>query len=148
MTDLDRLRSGLPAGLAVDADLQLQVSTATGTTTARVTGSGQRLRVESERPELLLAAVDRADVGRVADLLADAGITVDVRGPRGSLASIGAGASDRFGQVVTGSRRVALAPRGAVHLARTSRPARTVALALLAVLAAGTAFGRLRRSGR
>jgi hypothetical protein len=136
------------SGLAVEADLRLEVTSTSGTTTARVTGHGQQVRVEAERPEVLLAAVSPADVGRVADLLAGAGITVAVRGPRGPVASLGAGTSDRFGRAVTGSRRVALARRGAVRLVWSSLPARRIVLAALVVLAAGTVIGRLRPTRR
>jgi hypothetical protein len=132
--------AGFLAGLAMDADLRVQLTTATGTsTTAHVTGNGQRVRVETARPEVLLAAVTRADVGRAADLLADAGITVAVHGPRGPVASLGAGTSDRFGRLTTGSSRVALAPSGAARLVWASRPARAAVLALLGVLAVGIA---------
>jgi hypothetical protein len=136
------------AGLAVDADLRLELTSTAGTTTARVTGNGHRVRVEAERPEVLLAAVSRADVGRAADLLAGAGITVDVRGPHGPVASLGAGTSDRLGRAVTGSRRVAIAPRGAVPLVWAGRRARTSAVVLLVALAVGTAIGRRLRAGR
>jgi hypothetical protein len=142
VTDLD----GFLAGLAVDADLQMQVTTATGTSTAvHVTGNGQRVRVEAARPEVLLAAVSRADVGRAADLLAGAGITVAVHGPRGPVAALGAGTSDRFGRLATGSPRVALARSGAVRLVWASRPARVAVIALLGVLGVGIA-SRLRGS--
>jgi hypothetical protein len=139
---------GLSAALAVDADLRLQVTTAAGTTTAHVTGYGQQVRVEAERPEVLLAAVDRADVGRAADLLAGAGISVVVRGPRGPVAALGAGTSDRFGRALTGSRRVAVDRRGAVGLVWSRRPVRTGVVAVLAALAAGTAIEWLRRTRR
>ena len=59
---------------------------------------------------MLLAAVDRTHVGRVAELLTATGITVAVRGPRGPLVTMGAGTSNRLGRAVTGSDRVAPRP--------------------------------------
>ena len=55
-------------------------------TMARFTGHGQRLGVETRRPDLLITAVDRA------------------------VAALGAGTSNRVGRAITGSRRVAPDP--------------------------------------
>lgn len=133
----------LPGGVDVDADLRLTVTTTAGeTTTAHVTGSGQQVEVETDHPEVLFAAVDRADVGRAADLLAGSGITVRVVGPHGLAAQLGADTSSRFGKAVTGSVRVAPDPRAAARLVLGSRAARVLALALPA---AGVAFVAVRR---
>lgn len=142
MSDVDEILADLTdvpaaAGLAVDADLRLELTTAAGdSTTARVTGHGQRVRVETERPDVLLAAVDRTDVGRIAELLAATGISVAVHGPHGPVATLGAGTSNRFGRAITGSSRVAPDLRGALRLVWTDRAVRTASFAVPAALAA------------
>ena len=151
MTDLDALASDIGLArattrLEVDADLQLRVSTPAGaSTTARVTGRGQRLRVEADRPRALLSAVDRADVARIADLLAEAGITVTVSGPDSLAATLGAGTHSRLGLLLTGSARVAPAPRAVARLAVTGRVPLAVAIAVFITLpVAAIARRRLR----
>lgn len=137
------------AGLAVDADLQLELTTAAGaSSTARVSGHGQQVRVQVERPGVLLAVLDRAEVGRAADLLAATGITLDVHGPHGRVATLGAGTSNRVGRVVTGSSRVAPVLGGAARLVWAGRPVRMSVVALSAVLVVLAAIGRLRRTRR
>ena len=148
MSEFEELVAGLTragAGLAVDTDLRLELTTPAGdSTTARVTGTGQQVSVEADRPEVLLAAMDRADVGRVAELLTAAGITVAVRGPDGPVVTLGAGASNRLGKAFTGSGRVAPTVRGAARLVWASRQIRVTVVALSAV-AVVVAVGRLRR---
>ena len=132
------------AGLAVDADLRLELTTEAGaSTTARVTGRGHQVSVEARRPEVLLAAVDRAQVGRVAELLTAAGITIAVRGPHGPVATLGAGTSDRLGRAVTGSDRVSVTPAAVLRLVAASRRVRTTVVAAIVVIAL---IGRLLRT--
>jgi len=95
---------------------------------------------------VLLAAVDRTHVGRVAELLTATGITVAVRGPRGPLVTLGAGTSNRLGRAVTGSDRVAPTPLGAVRLIGTGRRVRVALVALSAALVL-VAAARLRNAG-
>ena len=151
MSEFDEVVAGLTragAGLAVDTDLRLELTTPAGdSTSARVTGNGQQVDVEAERPGVLLAAMDRADVGRVAELLTAAGITVAVRGPHGPVVTLGAGTSNRLGRAFTGSGRVAPTPLGAVRLVWASRQVRTTVLALSAAVVVAT-VGRLRRARR
>jgi hypothetical protein len=141
--------AGLADGsqLEVEADLRLRVTTERGeSTTAHLTGRGRELRVDVERPEVLLAAVDPRDVGQVADLLAASGVTVRVVGPNGPAATVGASASGVLGRLVTGSRNVAPVPRAAVSLALSTPAARRTLAALLpAVLAVVVALLRRRR---
>jgi hypothetical protein len=133
------------AGFAVDADLRVELTTAAGrSTTALVTGHGQRLRVETRRPDQLITAVDRVEMGRAAELLAAAGITVDVCGPRGPVATLGAGTSNRVGRAITGSRHVAADLAGALRLAWATRPVRTTAIVLPAVAAVLAVMTRMR----
>lgn len=150
MSDLDAFLAGPrpawgAAGLAVDADLRLELTVAAGvSTTARITGHGRQVRVQADRPDVLLAAVDRTDVGRAAELLAATGITVDVHGPHGPVATLGAGTANRFGRVLTGSRRVAIAPRGAARLVGASRSVRTVAAVVVSAVLVVLAVVRAR----
>ncbi len=142
--DLAGLADGTP--LEVSADLRLRVTTSRGdSTTAHLTGEGRRLRVDVERPDVLLAAVDPRDVGKVADLLAASGITVQVVGPDGPAATVGAGASSAFGRVVTGSRNVAPVPRAAARLVLSTRTQRVLAAFVPAALAVLAAVLRRRR---
>ena len=123
--------------LDVDADLRLRVTTPTGgSTNARITGAGRELLIDVDQPEVLLAAVDVADVGRAADLLAATGMTVRVIGPDGLAATIGAGSSSRLGKIATGSAAVQVTPRGAARAAltlRTRRAALVVPVGMLIV---------------
>lgn len=151
VSDLDGFSAGTAvvaesaATLAVDADLRLELTTAAGASSVvRVTGHGRRVRVDAERPEVFLTELDRADVGRLADLLAAAGISVGVHGPRGPVATLGAGTSNRLGRFVTGSARVAPARGGALVL-WANRPVRVISSALLFALAFSV-VGWLRRN--
>ncbi len=142
--------SGLPRdpwsvdALRVDADLFIDVDG----TPAHLRGAGSHLVLSSPHPERVWAAavgsalpagvgvVDgpRA-VGRLADALAGAGLSLDVTGPHGSVVRLGAGVSSALGRVSTGSAAVRPGPPlavGAVVLA----PHRRVLAPALAVLAA------------
>lgn len=148
LADLDAA-AGDAAALHVDADLRLQVTTTAGAvTTAQVTGQGHEVRVQAQRPEVLLSAVDRADIGRLADLLAGTGVTVAVSGPHGPVATLGAAASSRWGRAVTGSARVAPVPRAALRLAVGTRAARVSVLGLVAGSVALVTIRRLLRTNR
>jgi hypothetical protein len=142
---LDTPSAPLPA-LDVSADLRMHVTAPTGETTGvHVTGSGNELHVEAEKPAVLFSAVAPDDVGRVAELLAAAGLVVRVTGPDGPVAVVGAGVSNRVGRAVTGSARVAPAPRAAARIAASTREFRTVAAGLLAVLVAVAGWITTRR---
>lgn len=118
--------SAPPIGrLDVEADLRLDVDG----TSAHLHGSGSRLVLFSDHPERVWAAAvasvlpafgvadgPRA-IGRVADLLQDAGVRLEVAGPHGVVVSLGDGVSSPVGRATTGSRAV--------------RPGRPVALAVL-----------------
>jgi hypothetical protein len=133
--------------LQVDADLRLRVTASNGeSTTARITGTGQVVRVDVERPDILFASVDNADVGRIADLLAEAGLAVHVEGPDGRAAVIGAGASSRIGKLVTGSSAVSPSLLAAARLVATQPAVRVSALAVLVAAAAVAALSRMRRA--
>ena len=147
--------SGLPFGrLDVTADLSIDVDGVSAT----LTGAGSRLLLTSSHPERILDAAlasmlpvgvgeisgPRA-VGRVADLLREAGVRLEVRGPQGTVAEIGDDVRSGTGRVLTGSDAVsvgrpaalaALAWRGRrrqVLLGTGGAVALAVALALRAV---------------
>lgn len=137
---------GRGAGLAVEADLRLDVTAPNGeSTTAHVTGNGSQVRVEAARPAVLFASVDRADVGRVADLLAFSGVTVSVIGPGGPVATLGAIAPSRVGRAVTGSAQVSPVA-GAALLVMTPTRLRLAALAVPVLAVVLTVVRRWRRS--
>ena len=63
--------------LQIEADLRLNVTASTGeSTSGRISGAGNAIRVDVDRPDILFSAVNYADVGGVADLLTDSGISV------------------------------------------------------------------------
>ena len=120
----------------------MEVTTPDGrSTTARAVGEGSTLRVETPRPDVLLAAVNRADVGPLADVLEAAGISVLVSGPNGRVATIGAAASSRVGKLLTGSANSEVRVREV--LPRAAGP-----VAVLAVAAIGALLVRATRSRR
>ncbi len=126
----------------IEADLRLAVTTPDGrSTTAHAFGDGSTLRVETPRPDVLLAALDRADVGPLADALDAAGISVSVSGPNGRVATIGSAASSRVGKLLTGSANTEFRVREV--LPRAAGP-----VAVLAVAAIGALLVRATRSRR
>jgi hypothetical protein len=126
----------------IEADLRLAVTTPDGrSTTAHAVGDGSTLRVETPRPDVLLAALDRADVGPLADALDAAGISVSVSGPNGRVATIGSAASSRVGKLLTGSANTEFRVREV--LPRAAGP-----VAVLAVAAIGALLVRATRSRR
>jgi hypothetical protein len=132
--------------LDVDADLRLHLTTSAGrSTTAQVSGAGRELRVDVQRPEVLLGEIDRTELGQLADLLAEAGITVQVVGPHGPAALIGAGSSSRFGKIVTGSSAVAPSLRGTAGIAAGTGAVRATAGVLAAALVVVVVLRRLGR---
>ncbi|GAB3830584.1 hypothetical protein [Kribbella italica] len=112
---------------SLDADLRLELTTATGEAAiAQVRGTGLCLTVEVDRPQVLLDAVERAELATVADFLAAQGVSAAVVGPDGQLARLGAGIRSRLGRLVTGSARVEPARRAAVWLVVSSNPVRAL----------------------
>jgi hypothetical protein len=147
--------------LDVTADLVLSVDGVPAT----LTGSDGRLVLESADPAALWSAVVTSDLpagigrvdgprglGRLADGLRDAGVRIDVRGPRGPVASLGAGVTSAVGRVSTGSSALrpggprALAPLLLADLRRRRRPIAVAAAVLLGL--AGLLRARSRRHDR
>lgn len=125
----------------------------------RVTGEGSTLRVTTDDPgrfvdELRAAGPsDVRGVGRVADFLADEGVSVTISGPRGDVLTLGAEASSLLGRLTTGTRRIApgrplaVAPlvRGQVRDTLRGLPSSPGARALAGLLLATLVARRLLR---
>lgn len=101
--------------LTVLADLDLQV----GTVHSTVRTEGDHVVLRTDSPQLMWSAISGAAlplgvgrmdgvraIGRVADLLDESGVALDIVGPRGVLVRFGRDADSRLGRVVTGSRSV------------------------------------------
>lgn len=125
----------------------------------RVEGDGARLRVSTTDAALVWgAALDSSlatpeSLDRLATRLADGGVTVEVSGPDGRVATVGAGVNSRLGRFAAGSRRVELGGRRAVvPLARVQarrlllRRRRALVTALAALIAAGVVGVARRRA--
>lgn len=116
--------SDLPFGrLDVTADLTIDVDGVP----AQLTGSGSRLVLTSARPERVLDAAAASmlpvgvgeingprAVGRVADLMREAGVRLEVRGPQGAVAILGDDVRSAVGRVLTGSDAVSVGRPGAL----------------------------------
>ena len=144
--------------VSIRADLRMDLDGASAT----LTGDGDRLVLATERPGALwdtLAsapvpigvrpASGSAGVGRVAEALRAAGLNLDVRGPRGTVATLGAGVDSVLGRVLAGSSALRPGAPAAVapllwHAVRQWPAARIAAIAL--AIAAG--FVAVRRPSR
>ena len=104
-----------------------------GSTSGTVTGDGAVLRVRTEDPVAALGGVlgpvptGTAVLGAVADVLAEQGLAVELTGPDGLLALVGAGADSGVGRVLTGSRRVQLGRTAALRPIAVAQVRRTLA---------------------
>ena len=133
----------------LQGDLSFSVAGPGGVAVGRAVGDGPVLRVQTDNPVAAWAAslgslpTGTAGVRAAVEALAAQGLSVDVAGPHGRLALVGAQADSRLGRLVTGSRRVqfgrpvALFPLAVVQ-ARAALPSRrrtAIAVVLVAVLA-------------
>lgn len=143
--------------LDLQGGLTFSVDGPGGSTSGTVTGDGAVLRVLAQDPvaawDGLLGSVSTgpAALRAVADLLAEEGLSIEVNGPGGRLALVGAQADSALGGAVLGSRRVQLGGVSALRplavaqarrtLSQTLTPRRVgvtaAVLALLAVLRRG-----------
>ena len=139
--------------LDLQGGLSFTVDGPGGSTSGTVTGDGTVLRVRTEDPVAALdgalgsVSTGPADLGTVADALAEQGMAVEVSGPRGLLARVGAGADSRVGSALTGSRRVQLGSASAlrpVAVAQVRRSITTLPVATRRLAAAGVAVLLLR----
>ena len=125
-----------PELLSVTADLDIEVDGHS----ARLRGDGRQVVLRSDHPQLMWESLTRASlpdsvgavsgpraIGRVARGMAQAGIHLDVEGPRGVIVSLGDGERSLIGRVVTGSSAVrprsarSLLPFAGVFARRVSR---------------------------
>lgn len=121
--------------MSIEADLALTVTSPDGrSTTAHAVGEGSGLRVTTARPDVLLAAVDRSDIGPLADALDALGLSVYVDGPTGQVAVLGSAASSRIGRLLTGSTNSEIRPTGALAFGPRSMLPAIVAAAVALVL--------------
>jgi len=132
--------------LDLQGGLSFTVDGPGGSTSGTVAGDGAVLRVHADDPvaawDGLLGSVSTgpAALRRVAGALADEGLSVEVSGPRGRLALVGADADSPVGRLLLGSRRVqpgalaALRPLAVAQARRSLTPRRGAALAGLLVV--------------
>ncbi len=134
--------------LAFDGDLTFSVEGPAGVSAGTVRGDGATLRVHADDPVVAWdAALGSVSTGpallsAVAELLHDEGVVVEVSGPGGRVATVGAGIDSPLGRVLAGSRRVQLGRPAAVRplaVAQLRRTARTQA-ARPALLLGGVAL--------
>jgi hypothetical protein len=141
--------------LHVTADLRLDLDGVPAT----LTGDGDRLVLETGDPRALWSTITKAGlpagvgrvsaaraVGRLASGLRDAGVSVEIRGPRGPLVSLGDGVRSVAGRVTTGSDALRPGGPGALGplvLSSLRRPA--VLVGALAALAGAVAVAVRRR---
>ncbi len=135
------------AKLAVFADLRIE----TDGQRAHLVGDGRSLILHTDQPLRFWSSIDHAALpagvgrvngpralGRVADALHDAGVTVDVTGPDGVLVRLGDGAGSRLGKLVTGSSAVGF---GSVRLLASTVTARMPVGRIAAALGLAAVFG-------
>ena len=143
--------------LRLEGELSFSVDGPLGSTTGTARADGTVLHVRAEDPVAAWDAVAGAapsaagGLGALADQLAEEGLSVQVTGPEGRLATVGAGADSALGRAFTGSRHVqpgspsALRPLVVSQLRQGARRRRSLLLALAAVVVLAE---RRRRRGR
>ena len=144
--------------VSVQADLTIDLDG----TAATLTGDGDRFVLATEKPGALVNSLTGVTlpagvgsvpgpvgVGRIAEALREAGVNLVVRGPRGTVASLGAGVDSALGRALVGSGALRPGAPAAVGplvwQAVRRRPAARVAGLALAI-AAGFVLVRRARS--
>ena len=101
-----------PGRLRLEGAVDLTVDGPRGRTSGRARGDGAVLRIWTDDAAAAWDAVAEAApggasaLGHLADALHQQGLAVEVSGPQGVLATVGAGADSVVGRVATGSRHV------------------------------------------
>ena len=143
--------------LRMEGELSFTVDGPQGSTTGTAHADGTVLHVRAEDPLAAWDAVAGAapsaagGLGILADQLAAEGLSVQVTGPRGRLATVGAGADSALGRAVTGSRHVQPGSPGALRplvLSQVRRGVRRRRSLLLAIAAVAVLVARRRTRGR
>jgi hypothetical protein len=143
--------------LGFEGDLTFSVDGPGGSSAGTVRGAGRTLHVHASDPVAAWdAALGSSTTGPalladVARLLHDEGAVLEVTGPGGRVARVGAGIDSPLGRVLAGSRHVrlgrpaAVRPLAVAQVRRTLRRRRTaLGLAALAGLLAATGARRRR----
>lgn len=103
---------GVEGRLRLEGTVAFTVDGPRGRTGGSLAGDGPVLRVTADDPvaawDAAVASAPRGPgaLGALADLLSEQGLSVEVSGPGGRLATVGAGVDSAVGGAVTGSRRV------------------------------------------
>lgn len=142
--------------LAFDGDLTFSVEGPGGATAGTVQGDGPVLRVHADDPvaawDGLLGSVSTgpAVLSWVADQMHDEGVVLEVSGPDGLVATVGAGVESPLGRLLAGSRHVRLGRPAAVRPLALAQVRRSLGgarrgLALAGALAVLAWFARRAR---
>jgi hypothetical protein len=142
--------------MQVAADLTFTVDLGRGPISGRVEGDGTVLRITTDDADAVWEAassvpeIGTAKLPLLADQLRDAGLRVEVVGPRGTVATLGSGAASTIGRLVTGSRAIQPGDNRAVAALLVGRIKRSrrgliLAAAVVAGAAGGVAVVVLRR---
>ena len=129
--------------LDLQGDLSFTVEGPGGSTSGTVVGDGTVLRVRAEDPvaawDGIFGSVSTgpAALRKVADGLADEGLSVEVTGPHGLLALVGADVDSGVGRLLTGSRRVRLGSPGALRPLVVAQVRRSLTRARVLTVVAG-----------
>jgi hypothetical protein len=149
-----RLAEGL-VPLEVTGSLDFSLDTGS---TGRVEGVGSRILVTADDPVAAFRAAaapgnGRPALGGLGDVLAAAGLVVEVTGPRGSVATLGDGVDSPVGRLLAGSRHVrpgrlrAVTPLAAARGVDLLGPAARRLVPLLPLAALWLALRQVRRRG-
>ena len=144
--------------VSFDGNLTFSVEGPGGSTAGTVRGDGPVLRVRADDPvaawDGVLGSVSTgpAVLSSVADLLHDEGAVLEVSGPGGVVATVGAGIESPLGRLLAGSRHVRLGRPAAVRPLAVAQARRTaegaVRSPLVLVAAVALVAWVVRRSRR
>lgn len=141
----------------VQGSLAFSVDGPGGRAAGTVEGRGPQVTVRADDPvaawDAALGSVSTgpAVLDTVGRLLSDEGVTVEVVGPRGTIATVGAGVDDRLGKVLAGSRYVrlgkpaAIRPLAVAEARRRASETRTLVLGGVLALVLAALLGRRGR---
>jgi len=140
--------------LRLSGELSFTVDGPRGSTTGTAHADGTVLHVRAEDPVAAWNATAGAGIAGLAvlaDSLAVEGLSVEVSGPAGRLATVGAGADSALGRAVTGSRHVAPGAPTALHplvVSQLGQALRRWSSLLVGLTAVAVLAARRRRSAR
>lgn len=139
------------------SDLTFSVDLGRGPIEGHVEAAGSLIRVHTDDADTVWeAATSVPEVGTaglpwLADRLVESGLSLEVVGPQGRVATVGAGTSSRIGRLVTGSSAIAPGDRAAVVgllRARARRHRRPIVLGAVALAVAVAAVAIAAATGR